>query len=278
MCSCPAYLPEVADDELRKSIGVVVVAVELLVALQVGRFVAFEVPEADMEFLVGEQVFEVDCFPDRPVEVVGQELFQFGSGIGDGLFGFDEGEFVESGPDILATAFSDEEGVAVAEEEIMEIPFADLGLLAFDGEIAGFAIYISMTGHGEWTGVAVGVGGFAEKGSHFHHRLVMFGGMLGVEELGGEGGKGFLPFGGVDGCIDAGKAGQETVHIAIYHGVREIEGEGGDGSSGIVAHTFQGFDGVVVGRETGIKFRHHLFCSRLQIPGAGIIAQTLPEP
>ena len=52
MCSCPAYLPEVADDELRKSIGVVVVAVELLVALQVGRFVAFEVPEADMEFLV----------------------------------------------------------------------------------------------------------------------------------------------------------------------------------------------------------------------------------
>ena len=51
--------------------------------------------------------------------------------------------------------------------------------------------------------------------------------------------KGVFTLGGVDGCVDTKMTCQNAVHITIDSGNRKVEGNRANGSSGIVAYTFQ---------------------------------------
>ena len=70
-------------------------------------------------------------------------------------------------------------------------------------------------------------------------------------------------------------AGEDPVHIAIYHGGRQSKANGADGRSGVISHTLEGRNALQSGRKCTQS--DDLLRSGVQVPGTGIIAQTLPE-
>lgn len=89
--SSPAYFLKISDDELGKAVLADVVAVYTQVAAELGGADGLYLPETDMEFLVGEEVFEVDRCSGEMDFCLGQELVYGVEGLFDGLVGFEEG-------------------------------------------------------------------------------------------------------------------------------------------------------------------------------------------
>ena len=70
--------------------------------------------------------------------------------------------------------------------------------------------------------------------------------------------------------------GEDAVHVPVHDGGREAEGDGADGRGRVIAHAFQAPDAFQRGRKAA--HRHDLFRCGVQVPGAGIVAEPLPEP
>ena len=68
--------------------------------------------------------------------------------------------------------------------------------------------------------------------------------------------------------MDGFKPRQHAVHIAVDHGVGQVEGDGGDGSSGVVANAFQFPKLFVVSGKLAAVFIHDLLRALVQVAGA----------
>ncbi len=117
---------------------------------------------------------------------------------------------------------------------------------------------------------ALRIFGSADSGTQFHHCLVVLGRLSGVEKLVGD----YLD---TRPCwYGLGKkAGEDADDVAVDDGVRKVEGDGGDGSGGVVADSGQGAKGRVIaweGTERDDRLR-----GGLQIAGAGVVAESGPS-
>ena len=68
--------------------------------------------------------------------------------------------------------------------------------------------------------------------------------------------------------------GEHTVHIAIYYSGGQTKGNTSDGSSGIIANTFQLF--YLFKCIWKMTKRHNLLGSMMQVTGPAIVSQPLP--
>ncbi|MNI30682.1 hypothetical protein D3C73_845360 [compost metagenome] len=71
-------------------------------------------------------------------------------------------------------------------------------------------------------------------------------------------------------------AGQHPHHIAVYRRFRPVEGNAEDGACCVRTHPLEAKHGVtVIGHLSAILLFHLLGCM-LQVPGPGIVAESLP--
>ena len=115
----------------------------------------------------------------------------------------------------------------------------------------------------------------AAGGAEVHHALVEGGGRLRRQEPLGERREFLLrsrrPYRRRNAEIPR----ENAVHVSVYDGGRKAEGEGANGRGRVVAYALQAPDALQRGRETA--HRHDLFRRGVQVPGAGIVAESLPQ-
>ena len=98
-----------------------------------------------------------------------------------------------------------------------------------------------------------------------HERLVERAGPLAVKELHGE-------FGGFDCATD--QAAQHSTHVAVHYGVRQSEGDAGDGGRRVLAHSRQPPQRLLRAREAPL--RRNLPGGPVQVPRTRVVAQSAP--
>ena len=151
--------------------------------------------------------------------------------------------------------------------QIVEISCCDFHLLQLHR-----SLYHGLVFKGETLGLkraeqTVGILGCAMQGTKLHQGLVMEPRLLAIEQIIGKLGKEFLPFININRCVNVVEAGKHTIHITIYHGIGQVESNGRDGGSGIVANAFQLFKFLVISRELASIFRNYLLCAMMQVAG-----------
>ena len=97
-----------------------------------------------------------------------------------------------------------------------------------------------MAGGLQGTGEAVGVLRGALQRAKIHHALIEGRCLSGRKQALGQGGEFLLGSGGAHGRFYSKMAGEDPVHIAIYHGGRQSKANGADGRGGVVSHTLEG--------------------------------------
>ena len=184
------------------------------------------------------------------------------------LFAFNARKIVEVFPDVVVAAFVEVNSDFSSDNQIVEIPSRDFQLLQFHG-----TLHHGLVGEGEALGLqraqqAVGVFGCAMQRAEFHHGLVVEAGLLAVEELVGEAGKEFLPLININRCIDVVEAGQHAMHIPVNHGMGQVEGNGSNGRSRIVADAFQFSELLEIGGERSVVLE--IECSKTKVGMIGL--------
>ena len=159
----------------------------------------------------------------------------------------------------------------------MKISVSDFCVFFLDGEGVGAVVESGVAGGGEGALAAVGVGRHALDGAHLHHGLVEGAGVLGGHPLFADGLHFFAGGGGGDIVEKAFVASGKAEHVSVHGGVGEVEGEGGDGGGGVVAHPFQPADAVVVGREGAAVVADDGLGGGVHIAGAAVVAESLPH-
>ena len=132
-----------------------------------------------------------------------------------------------------------------------------------------------IAGSGEGTEYATRGLGRTLDGTKVHHCLIEGGWLVGRKEFVGKSREEFFAFGGIDGCVDAEMTCKDSIDIAIDNGMGQTEGKGGNGSSGVVAHSLEGTDAFVGARET--SHLHNLFGGSMEVAGTTVVAESLPQ-
>lgn len=115
------------------------------------------------------------------------------------------------------------------------------------------------------------------QGAEFHHGLVVSSRVLLVEQAVGQFGENFDAFITINRCFDVIKPCQHAVHVAIDYAVRLVEGDGSDGSGGILADAFQLKELFGMVWEVALVVCDELARALVQVPGPGVITQPLPH-
>ncbi|MDT4869451.1 hypothetical protein FQZ97_1044780 [compost metagenome] len=109
-----------------------------------------------------------------------------------------------------------------------------------------------------------------------HYRLVVCCRMFCVKYCICQFCKYLFPFRSIDGCRFGKVPRQYTVYIPIYDGIRQTICKGSDRCCSIGPHSFQGYDIVILIRETPlVPFCNFSRCMQ-EVSAAGIITQSLP--
>ena len=120
---------------------------------------------------------------------------------------------------------------------------------------------------------------FADGGAEIHQPLGVggHGGGIGGQQAFGQCPQGLFE-GFVGGVAVAGEdAAENAFDVAVEDGFAAVEGEGGDGGGGAAADAAEGFEGsAAVGKRAAV-FCDDLFGGFVQVAGAAVIAQALPE-
>ena len=189
----------------------------------------------------------------------------------------DAWEVVEVFPDVAVVAFVQVDLVLEPDDEIVEIARLDIDPVHFDG-----ALRDGVVGEGEAMGLqrtleAVGVLWGALQGTEFHHGLVVEAGLLAVEKFVGKASKERLAFININRCFNVVESGEHSVHIAINHGIRQVESDGCNGGGGVFSYAFQLFKFLEIRWKLSIVFLDDLLRAVVQVTGAGVIAEALPH-
>ena len=120
------------------------------------------------------------------------------------------------------------------------MPFLYLGSGFFHGQHPLSSGAERMAGSLQGTGEAVGVLRGALQRAKIHHALVKGRCLSGRQQALGQGCEFLLGRSGSHGRFYSKMAGEDPVHIAIYHGGRQSKANGADGRGGVVSHTLEG--------------------------------------
>ena len=247
-----------------------------------GAFDAGEVA-GGVEDAVGEHVADVGG-DKRKLRVarVGKEraevvrLHERVEGGGGGRF--DERELEEALPDVARGPSAEEEIVARGDVEIMEETVDRFRAVLLDGEALRCAGGMGGATRGEWADAAIGVAGDALQGAELHDGLVVCAGLIGREETAGQIVVEAAAGGCVGGRIDGEESADDAQHIPVDDGVRRPGGEGHDGGGRVVANAAEGADGGVIRGEASGEAIADVAGGGVEVTGAGIVAEALPEP
>ena len=131
---------------------------------------------------------------------------------------------------------------------------------------------------GERADAAIGVAGNALQGAELHDGLIVCAGLIGREEFAGQIVVEAAAGGGVGGRIDGEESADDAQHIPVDDGVRRPGGEGHDGGGRVVADAAEGADGGVIRGEASGEAIADVAGGGVEVAGAGIVAEALPEP
>ena len=92
-----------------------------------------------------------------------------------------------------------------------------------------------------------------------------------IEEFVGETGEKVLAFININRCVDVVEAGEHALHIAVDHGMGQVECYGSYGGGGVIADSFQMFEFFKIGGKLAVVFVHDLLCAMVQVAGARIV-------
>ena len=155
------------------------------------------------------------------------------------------------------------------------MPLLYLGSGFFHGQQAlpsgAEGVAAALQGAGEAVGVLRG----ALQRAKIHHALIEGRCLSGRKQALGQGREFLLGGGGAHGRFHSKMAGKDPVHIAIYYGGRQSKANGANGRGGVVSYTLEGRNAFQSGRKCAQS--DDLLRGGVQVPGTGIIAQTLPE-
>ena len=119
--------------------------------------------------------------------------------------------------------------------------------------------------------------GQAHRGSQIHHRLIPRAGTLPVDG----GGELFAEHSAHPRVCHVLRAEAEPrrhpQQVPVHRRLRRAEVDGGNGGGGVVPDAGEGAQGVKAPGQLAAVLRDDLFRRALQIPGAGIVTQALPE-
>ena len=132
-----------------------------------------------------------------------------------------------------------------------------------------------IAGGGEGTEHATWGLGRTLNGTEVHHCLIEGGWLVGWKKFVGKSREEFFALGGIDGYVDTEMTCKNSIDIAIDNGMGQTEGKGGNGSSGVVAHSLEGTDTFVCARET--SHLHNLFGGCMEVAGTTVVAESLPQ-
>ena len=179
-------------------------------------------------------------------------------------------------PDVSSSALADGGAALIPYVDIVEAADLDFGGLLADREPVDLARRQGGAAVRQGAEQAGGGDRRALQGAEIHHRLVEVARPVRGQQRLGPGGE-FLPGGGgADRRGDAVIPGQHAVDVAVHDGGRQPECDRADGCRRVVAHALESADAVE-------RVREPAECDNLprggvQVAGAAVVAQPLPEP
>ena len=159
--------------------------------------------------------------------------------------------------------------------DIGQMPLHGLPGFLLDRQEFHPSVAEGLAGRLQRAGEAGGVHRRAAGGAEVHHALVEGGGRFRRQEPLGERREFLLRGRRPDRRRDAEISRENAVDVPVHDGGREAEGDGADGRGRVVAHALEAPDTLQRGREAA--HRHDLLRRGVQVPGAGIVAEPLPE-
>ena len=102
-------------------------------------------------------------------------------------------------------------------------------------------------------------------------------GVFGGEELLGGGPEGALAGGGVDGNAQVRDPGEDAGNVGVDDRGGQVVGKGVDRARRVAAHAWKGGDFFQVARELAAVLVADGLRGAVEVPGTGVVAQTLPE-
>ena len=190
----------------------------------------------------------------------------------------DERELEEALPDVARGPAVEEEVVARGDVEIMKVTVDRLRAVLLDREALRCAGGVGGATRGERADAAIGVAGNALQGAELHDSLVVFAGMIGREETAGQIVVEAAAGGGVGGRVDGEESADDAQHIPVDDSVRRPGGEGDDGGGRVVADAAEGADVSIIRGEAPGEAIADVAGGGVEVAGAGIVAEALPEP